>query len=261
MDVLGSLRDFPQTQAWRPADLVDGSVSVLAAINVNRIPDLTGFLQSVVPFPVVIGSRLDHGASRPPSAELQPGLRTPGPAQVESFLKFVRYPHHSMPTRSALFTPGNENTWPKLLGVLDWVVCYLNYRDKAAASAKGWHASMRPPPPPGCHSTPPLKHGHHRAEAALDPIMHVQTNPQLVCADLPGAVKACARFHARVWPRAPHSAQSNIRSRIGVEPRTTTSYSAQAGPLSPMTDSSRHSAGNHSMPSGCGGACTCLFWG
>lgn len=52
-----------------------------------------------------------------------------------------------MPTRSALFTPGNENTWPKLLGVLDWVVCYLNYRDKAAASAKGWHASMRPPPP------------------------------------------------------------------------------------------------------------------
>ena len=65
---------------------------------------------------------------------------------MEAFLKWVRYPTSSMPTRSALFTPGNENTWPKLLGVLDWVVSYLNYRDKAAASPKGWHHSAPPPP-------------------------------------------------------------------------------------------------------------------
>lgn len=58
--------------------------------------------------------------------------------QVEAFLKFVHYPPHLRPTQSALFTPGNENSWHKLLGVLDWLVCYLEYRDKVAQSPTGW---------------------------------------------------------------------------------------------------------------------------
>lgn len=70
--------------------------------------------------------------------------------QVEAFLKFVHYPPHLRPRLSALFTPGNENTWHQLLGVLDWLVCYLEYRDKVAQSPTGRHMGAHPcsPPPP-----------------------------------------------------------------------------------------------------------------
>lgn len=100
------------------------------------IPEHQGFWRRTVRHMLPSVSLLNSTST--PTSNVGCGL------QVEAFLKFVRYPQHSMPTRSALFTPGNENTWPKLLGVLDWVVSYLNYRDKAAASPKGWHASADP---------------------------------------------------------------------------------------------------------------------